>query len=158
MIPIQEFIPGAGYPNLKKIWMSYGVAFILFQAPVLLIRCALVMHLVAALFVFVMLAVILITDRSPVRVTMSSLDGTFTYLTVDCFGKERGTIVTLLSAKVSYKYTRISKNRKGYRLRLYNNYFTNRITLKEGLDNTAFSVEQLDEMVALINKYREVPV
>jgi hypothetical protein len=103
---VEEFIPAAGYPNLKKIWRIYGICFILFLAPTLLIRTELTGHLAAALFVFVMMSVILITDRNAVRVTISNIDGTFNYRTVDCFGKERETFVTLLTATITYKSTR----------------------------------------------------
>jgi len=151
-------VPAAGYPNLKKIWRIYGICFIFFLIPTLLIRADLTEHLAAVLFVFVMLSIILLTDRSAVWVTISNIDGTFTYRTVDCFGKERDTAVELLTAKVTYKYARLGRNRKGYRLRLYNNYFSNRITLKEALDNTEFNVEQLDQMVAIINKHIPVPI
>jgi len=155
---IEEFVPNAGYPNIKKTWRIYGIMFMVFLVLTLLIRADIMLHLLAAAFVFVMLSVILVTDRDAINVTISSLDGTFTYRTVDCFGKERDTTVSLPTAKVTYKFTLTSKNRRGYRLRLYNSYFVNRITLKESLDNTGFNVDQLDRMVASINKYGEVSV
>jgi hypothetical protein len=101
MNQIEEFIPTAGYPNLKKTWRIYGVVFVALLIPTLFIGTDLTEHFLAAAFVFVMLSVLLVIDREAVHVIISNLDGTFTYRTLDCFGKERDTVVFLSNAKIS---------------------------------------------------------
>ncbi len=155
---IDEFVPDAGYPNLKIIWRTYAIVLLIFTLPPMLIGKDWFFRISGAGIFFVVLTITIIFDRHAVKVSVSQIDGRFTYRTIGLFGKEKDMAVALGTATVSYKYTRLSKYRKGYRLRLYNNYFNNRITLKQADDGTGFNEKQLEQMVTLINKYRGMPV
>jgi|GEM_PF-6245619 len=130
--------------------MQYAIALLIFEVPVLFIPMDIYMHWYIAVGVFFFILIMVITDSSAVKVTISKVQGTFTYRTMNWLGNEKDTVVDISTAKINYKYTLIAKGDWGWRLRLYNSYFGNRITLKE---KRGFSKEQLDEMAALLEKY-----
>src|SRR5258708_28304754 len=143
----EEFLPIDGPPTLKSAYMQYAIALLIFEVPILFITMDLYMHWCIAGGVFLFIFIMVITDSSAVEVRIYKVKGTYTYRTMNWLGNEKDTIVNIPTATISYKYTLIAKGKWGWRLRLYNSYFGNRITLKE---NRGFSKEQLDEMAALL--------
>lgn len=151
---IEEFVPAAGYPSLKKVWKIYGIAYLIFLLPQLIIfRKDMVFMIASAVLLFIIMGISIMINRMPVSVAISAIDGSFKYRKMNSFGRESEQIVYLANARISYKKVVVAKGRRGYRLRLYNNYFTSKITLKEGIDSSEYNREQLDQMVLTINSY-----
>jgi hypothetical protein len=150
----EEFLPIDGPPTLKSNYIQYGIALLIFELITLFVPMDIQLHQYFAAAEFLFILIIVITDSSALSVTISQAQGTFTYRTMNWLGNEKDTIVDIPTAKISYKYTLIAKGTWGWRLRLYNNYFGNRIRLKE---NNGFNKDQLDQMNALIVKCK-IPV
>src|SRR5579872_2478064 len=112
----EEFLPNGGPPKLIKIWATHGVAFLITSLPNVLAPADFVDHIVVEVILLVFFAIMIIANRSPVSVTISDLDRSVIYQTMDCFGRIRQIKVYLPTAKINYKYTQLTRGRRGWRL------------------------------------------
>ena len=147
-----DFIPNGGSATTKKIWKQYGLVLLLLSVPMLFVPATVLEHCMIEACIMGIILIMLVFDHEAIMVTITGLDNKLTYRTVNCFGTEKTKTVELNNAQISYKYARLSRYKSGMRLRLYNNYFSNRVTLKDLYNG--FTEEQMDKMVELINKYR----
>ena len=145
-----EFVSHGDPRSLKTKWQAYIIMLAIFMVPLVILDHSTHKYIDWGVGI-VLWIVMVVSVRYEINVLISKEDNTFTYHTMDCFGIERNTIVDITSATVKYTYgVRGKYQPNGWKLKLYNSYFKNRIVIYEN-EKTGYDRGQLDEMVDIIN-------
>lgn len=83
-------------------------------------------------------------EMDPIKLTINTQTGDFIYDYANFFGKEKTANITIKTAYIDYDFT--SGNTGALkRLLIYNNYFKNRVTIRQN-SVSGFTREQLDDI------------